>query len=179
MFEEKVLVWTEGQNGALQPFIRYKTSPAVFCPFLVNCIEESGEYKGRCSLHQSGAKPLVCRLSPLGRMKDLDTGEESWVLIPPTEQCEGIKCSKRQSLMGQVDSLEQERIWEDRFFRILQKIEEHALGKMDIYGHLYHFNVTLPFSQVINNIENRIEFLIRTPSGQTEYGASRQGAAKE
>ena len=79
-----------GQHGIWRPRLRFRPSPAgLQCPFLVNDLGEDGRLRGKCSLHRTGAKPLVCRLAPLARTVDLESGEEEWREVPPVTGCPG------------------------------------------------------------------------------------------
>ncbi len=126
--EAKRLVVVEpGEHGVLRPRIRFRSSPVgKFCPFLINDMGEDGILRGRCSLHYTNAKPLVCRLAPLAREVNLETEEEDWREVPPVPGCPGwgasspplegrkIPCPKLEANMRKA--LDEETRW----FRTLQ-----------------------------------------------------------
>lgn len=77
---------------AWRPRIRFRTKPLVQCPFLVNDLDDTGQYRGLCSLHPHD-KPLVCRLSPLTRaVEDPGRGPvtETWSFVAPVQGCPGV-----------------------------------------------------------------------------------------
>ena len=87
---KRIIIEEAGQHGIRRPRLRFKPSPAgLQCPFLVNDLDENGRLWGKCSLHETGAKPLVCRLAPLARTVDLQKGEEEWREVPPVIGCPG------------------------------------------------------------------------------------------
>ena len=78
------------ENGVLRPRIKFKNSPVgKFCPFLINDLQENGILSGKCSLHYTNAKPLVCRLAPFARELDMEKNTEAWFEIPPVQGCPG------------------------------------------------------------------------------------------
>ncbi len=88
--KRRIVVVEPGEHGVLRPRIRFRSSPAgSFCPFLINDLGGDGILRGRCGLHYTKAKPLVCRLAPLAREVDIDTGVETWKEVPPVSGCPG------------------------------------------------------------------------------------------
>ena len=78
------------ENGVLRPRIKFKNTPAGrFCPFLINDLQENGILSGKCSLHYTDAKPLVCRLAPFAREINLEKGTEVWFEVTPVPGCPG------------------------------------------------------------------------------------------
>ena len=85
-----VITYAEGQNGITRPKIRFRRTPlGRNCPFLQDSMDHDGCLRGRCKLHFTDAKPLVCRLAPLARTINLATGEEDWKEVPPLPGCPG------------------------------------------------------------------------------------------
>jgi len=88
--ERRIIVIEAGEHGILRPRLFFPRGPAGrACRFLVNDLDEEGRLWGRCSLHFTEAKPLVCRLAPLSREIDLDEGSEKWMEVPPVIGCPG------------------------------------------------------------------------------------------
>ncbi len=86
----RIVVSEPSQHGVMRPRLRFRPSPAgLQCPFLVNDLDEDGRLWGKCSLHNTAAKPLVCRLAPLARTVDLEAGTEEWREVPPVIGCPG------------------------------------------------------------------------------------------
>jgi len=88
------------QRSVWRPRIRFRSHPLVQCPFLLNDIGASGNYRGLCTLHPD-AKPLVCALSPLTReVEDAGAGPvvETWSFVPPVEGCPGTGRGPRLDL---------------------------------------------------------------------------------
>ena len=85
-----LIVREAGEHDIVRPRLRFRLGPAGrSCPFLMNDLDDDGRLWGRCSLHGTSAKPLVCRLAPLARFLDLATGSEEWFEIPPVIGCPG------------------------------------------------------------------------------------------
>jgi Fe-S-cluster containining protein len=100
---QRIVVVETGQNGALRPRLRFRPGPAgLSCPFLVNDLDEDGRLWGKCTLHYTQAKPLVCRLAPLARTVDLAEGSEVWMEVPPVAGCPGWKAGEEPSPEGRV-----------------------------------------------------------------------------
>lgn len=90
LIEKRIIVLDAGEHGILRPRLRFPPGPAgPSCSFLINDLDEEGRLWGKCSLHETEAKPLVCRLAPLSREIDLADGSESWIEIAPVVGCPG------------------------------------------------------------------------------------------
>ena len=90
LIDGRYVVMEEGQNGVVRAKMRFASTPVgKSCPFLVNDLDENHRLWGKCSLHETQAKPLVCRLAPLARSVDVNTGEEEWRVVPPVLGCPG------------------------------------------------------------------------------------------
>ena len=95
LLKQHIIIVESGQNGALRPRLRFRNGPAgLSCPFLVNDLDEADRLWGKCSLHDTQAKPLVCRLAPLARTVDLTDGSEVWMEVPPVAGCPGWKAGE-------------------------------------------------------------------------------------
>ncbi len=90
--ERRIVVMEAGEHGIRRPRLLFPRGPAgKACRFLINDLDEDERLWGRCSLHFTEAKPLVCRLAPLSREIDLIDGSEEWIEIPPVTDCPGWK----------------------------------------------------------------------------------------
>jgi Fe-S-cluster containining protein len=88
--ERRIVVSEVGEHGIRRLRLRFKSGPAgTACPFIINDLDEEERLWSRCSLHETAAKPLVCRLAPLSREIDLVDGTEKWFEIPPVIGCPG------------------------------------------------------------------------------------------
>ncbi len=145
LFKKGYVKMEEGQNGLTLPRLRFKKKPFPFCPFLMNDLGEDGVLRGRCSLHLKH-KPLVCRLAPLHRELNLDTGEEAFDFILPHPGCpgkagEGIICveEERRVLGPELD-------FERRYYALLSR-------KADNPAFLWHFPLTGNFEETLKSWE--------------------------
>ena len=90
LFQKGFVEWADGQNNLSLPKIRFKTYPFSFCPFLMNDFSEEQGLRGLCTLHPYH-KPLVCKLAPLAREVDLETGSDFFFLCPPPSGLSGMR----------------------------------------------------------------------------------------
>ncbi|MDF1567253.1 MAG: YkgJ family cysteine cluster protein [Spirochaetaceae bacterium] len=103
LVKQRIVIVESGQNGAMRPRLRFRPGPAgPSCPFLVNDLDEKGRLWGKCSLHDTRAKPLVCRLAPLARTVDLTDGSEVWMEVPPVAGCPGWKAGEEPPPEGRA-----------------------------------------------------------------------------
>lgn len=97
----RIVIAEAAEHGIRRPRLRFIPTPAgLSCRFLINDLDESGRLWGKCALHGTPAKPLVCRLAPLSRSINLDTGEEEWREIPPVIGCPGWTSGSEPSPEG-------------------------------------------------------------------------------
>ena len=90
LIDERIVVIEAGEHGVSRARLRFRRGPAgPACRFLVNDLDEHGRLWGKCSLHSSDAKPLVCRLAPLSRSVETSGGVEEWREVPPVIGCPG------------------------------------------------------------------------------------------
>ncbi len=106
LIDERIILIEAGEHGAPRARLRFPPGPVgPACRFLVNDLDEEGRLWGRCSLHDTAAKPLVCRLAPLSRLVDLAVQPgaasskqrefpsaahfEEWREVPPVIGCPG------------------------------------------------------------------------------------------
>ena len=143
LFEAKLIEWAPGQNGLTLPKIRFKTSPFPFCPFLINDFQEDRGLRGLCSLHPEH-KPLVCKLAPLTRELDLETGEDLFGFIPPHPECPG--CGKGEPLDEESirAELREELALEIQYYRLLSEAAEKGPEKV---RELFLFSLESPYGK--------------------------------
>ena len=67
LFEENYVELFKNENEVWLPKIKFKSSPFMFCPFLLSEFISKNKFKSFCELH-SGYKPLICSMSPIGRL---------------------------------------------------------------------------------------------------------------
>ncbi|MDC7242082.1 MAG: hypothetical protein PQJ50_17140, partial [Spirochaetales bacterium] len=101
----------------------FKTKPFQFCPFLVNDFDEETGLRGLCSLHLIH-KPLVCRLAPLTRQIDLESGSDEFDFILPHPECPGGDQDQWIDPATERAALKKELDFELRYYRLLSANEE-------------------------------------------------------
>ena len=138
LFTRQIVAVEAAQHGIRRPRLRFILTPAGRqCRFLINDLDEDGRLWGRCSLHRTDAKPLVCRLAPLARTIDLDSGEEQWREVPPVIGCPGWIREAPPARGRPVDqpdldqSLRDDLDGETRYFRWLRDDAKPAAQNSD------------------------------------------------
>ena len=90
LIDRRIIVVEAAEYGIRRPRLRFPPTPVgAACRFLINDLDENGRLRGKCVLHGTQAKPLICRLAPLSRELDLNDGSEEWIEIPPVIGCPG------------------------------------------------------------------------------------------
>ncbi len=145
LFKRRLLMLDKGQNGLQLPRIRFKEKPFLFCPFLINDFDEERGLRGLCSLHPEH-KPLVCRLAPLSRHLDLNSGEEEFEFILPHPDCPGGKTDRILDPDRERDLLAEDLGLETRYYRLLSAHEEDP-------GFLWNFPLDQPYKNLIEEWE--------------------------
>ena len=148
LFERQLVEWGEGQNGLKLLKIRFKSHPFPFCPFLINNFQEETGLRGLCSLH-ADHKPLICKLAPLTRELDLDTGEDKFGFIPPHADCPG--CGRGDPVdKGSVKrDLQEELNYETAYYRLLREYAEKKTGDL---REPFLFSPDRPFQEILNDL---------------------------
>lgn len=137
------------------PLIRFKTFPARFCPFLINEVDEQRYIQGSCSLHPD-FKPLICSLSPIGRIIDFESNEDDYVFVNPAPDCPGLT-SRRENVLYEVQASWQEELdFQRRYFRILQALKGKHKHRLFYLRRVYNFETDKPFSKILTHIERKI-----------------------
>jgi hypothetical protein len=154
LFTRDYIAFPEDSKGPERPKILFKTFPITFCPFLVNRLEEDGHFLGLCSLHPD-SKPLVCRLAPVGREWDTESGREQYVFIPPMPGCPGTENPRRVPLSNCLKPLKDDLEWEIRFFRLLLQIKKK--GREKEIGDLYKLETGRDFHEIWTETEKRFQ----------------------
>ena len=113
--------------------------------------------KGLCSLHQDG-KPLICSLSPVGRMVDLERKTENFVYVKPDPDCPGVNSSKENRLVDLTDKFREELDFELRFYKVLKNIAARKPEKSEVIEAIYSFDTNQPFTKIIDAIEQSVNF---------------------
>lgn len=152
LFSSGLVKLVKVQNHVWTPQIVFKKEPFTFCPWLINDLGEDDVLRGFCSLHPHD-KPLICKMAPAGRIVDLPSGEISYVLTPPTENCPGMTYEDQNSLSELKEALKEELDYEFRFYRLL---EENAIAAMDrdrMMNEFYSIPLSLSFENYLNELE--------------------------
>ncbi len=140
LFRQNVVLLDEGENGAWRPRILFKSYKKLrFCPFLENHLDDRGRITGLCRLHPK-YKPLICRLAPLGRVWDAETGSEQWLFVKPAPDCPGVNSSRLNSLRETLQQYGSEIEEETAFLKKLQHLLEMK-SEPEAYQELYYFIV--------------------------------------
>jgi len=142
-------------QGVWMPYLRFKTYPARFCPFLINEADDQQYWRGLCSLHPH-AKPLVCALSPVGRVLDFDASQDDYVFVKPSEDCPGLDSRKKNLLSDVKAAYGEELDYQERFFRILQGLKGAGHDRTYYLTHLYVFDVRQPFEAILKKREQQL-----------------------
>ena len=124
--QRRITVSEAGEHGIRRPRLRFVPTPAgPACRFLINELDEEGRLWGKCALHGTEAKPLVCRLAPLSRTVDLVDGSEEWREVPPVIGCPGWEDSppppagRPIDVLRLDDALRADLDEETEYFRLL------------------------------------------------------------
>ncbi|MBN1409814.1 MAG: YkgJ family cysteine cluster protein [Spirochaetales bacterium] len=138
LFDKYYVILVRGQNNMLVPRIKFKTGKYAGCPFLENVVEDSRDIKGYCKLHPD-AKPLVCKMAPLGRIIDFESHTEQYTLTPPVKGCPGMKNHKTNTIQEFIAGLEKELEEDKRFFRILEDLNKNHENTDTSLKNMYFF----------------------------------------
>lgn len=153
LFDRGVVLPFEGQQGVVVPRMNFKKRPFAFCPFMENSMGEDGGLLGLCRLHLR-RKPLVCQLAPIAREVDLETGRVEYSFIPPFPGCPGAKSEGRIVIRELEEELADELAFEVRFFRILEGLKSRGWTADQFVEHLYSFDVTTGFEDILREKES-------------------------
>jgi len=153
LFREGLIRESPGQYRIPWPRLWFRGRPPRFCPFVENHWSESGGIKALCRL-QDKAKPLICRLAPITRTADLETGTEIFTLTPPVQGCPGFESPEEQTLGDYLGPLRRELEWEGRFFRILKKALDEGTSPEDL-SRFFHFSLEQPWEKILREWEER------------------------
>lgn len=154
LFSNGYVYLQQHPQGVWMPNLRFKTYPAKFCPFLINEADDQQYWRGLCSLHPH-AKPLVCALSPVGRVLDFDASQDDYVFVKPTEDCPGLDSQKKNLLSDIKTAYRKELVYQERFFRILQGLKSAGHDRTFYLTNLYVFDVRQPFEAILSRIEQK------------------------
>lgn len=155
LFDSRLVHLVKSQNNAWIPQIKFKSvskKKLKFCPFLVNQITDDNKLLGLCSLHPN-LKPLICSMSPVGRVLDFKQETEQYIFVKPATDCPGVERKKANNLVEQIESKKDELDYEKRFIKILDYITLKNIHQKIYIDHLYYFYVHLPFKKIILNLE--------------------------
>lgn len=143
LFEKGAVVMDSGEHGLPRPRLRFRLGPmGRYCPFLISRVEDDGTLRCPCALHQTSAKPLICRLSPLAREIDTTDGDESWKTVPPVAGCPAYPPEDRFKPEGPKDpALRRELDDEADFLRRLGGTVDTPWAEAEIRRSLYLFPV--------------------------------------
>lgn len=142
------------ENGSWIPRIQFRKKPLMFCPFLINDMDENFKLKCYCRLHPH-LKPLACRMAPVGRVIDCNTGDIHYVCISPVEGCPGMKSMNLCKIEDLENKLHLELDYDYRFFMILDAIINTTVWTKKVTEKLYYFPVTGSFVTVLEKLEHR------------------------
>ncbi len=161
LFEEKIVQLVKAQNNAWIPQIFFKSLKKttskkqlpkhnlIFCPFLINELDDQNNLKGLCSLHPD-KKPLICAMAPVGRILDLKSKTEKFVFVKPAPDCPGVESEKENRLIDLQKSLSTELGYEKRFYKILDNLQDKDQTRSFYLENIYSFATTTPFEEILN-----------------------------
>ncbi len=158
LFDETLVHLVQGQNNAWVPQIKFKSfkqkaaeTSLLFCPFLINELDEENNLKGLCRLHPD-KKPLICSLAPVGRILDLKDESEDFVFVKPAPDCPGVNSTKINLLADLKKVLQIELDFERRFYKILNKINEDTTKEF-LLENVYSFQTDISFEKILTELE--------------------------
>ena len=161
LYRKGLIKDSPGQYRIPWPRLWFRGRPPRFCPFVENHWSESGGIKALCRL-QNKAKPLICRLAPVTRTADLETGEEAFRLTPPVAGCPGFESSRPQTMEKYLLPLRRELSEEVRFFKILRKALDQGEKPEDL-SRFFRFRLDRPWEEILQGWEKDKEI----PRGKT------------
>jgi Fe-S-cluster containining protein len=163
LFDAEIVHLVKAQNNVWTPQIKFKSikktsgqklfskQDLVFCPFLINELDDQNHLKGLCSLHPH-KKPLICTMAPVGRILDLKEGKEDFVFVKPAPDCPGVESQKTNRLADLQNDLADELAYEKRFYKLLESLDKTA-SKSFYLKRIYSFPTILPFEQILKSYE--------------------------
>jgi hypothetical protein len=151
LFTKGYVELVEGQNGLKLATMKFKIKPVMFCPFLINDVDDNFKLRGFCSLHPY-KKPLVCILAPISREYDVDSKTSNYFTTHPTENCPGTYSKNDVELSTMLQPINNEIKYEEIYYDILDMILTHNIT--DYFAPLYHFNTSSTFPEIISSIYN-------------------------
>jgi len=164
LFEKKIVHLIKARNDSWIPQIKFKClkrsikrnaffkQDIIFCPFLINELDEQNNLKGLCSLHP-GKKPLVCAMAPVGRILDLKKQTEEFVFVKPAPDCTGVESQEVNVPVETKNDLAVELNYEKRFFIIMDSLLKKNHYKSFYINHIFSFNTDIPFEEIIGKLE--------------------------
>lgn len=158
LFDEYLVHLVRTQNKAWLPQIIFKSltkRKLKTCPFLINELDEFNNLKGLCSLHPIH-KPLICHMAPVGRILDFKANTEQYIYVKPAPDCPGVHSKKINMLHDLIGLKRPELDYEKRFMKLLDHISFNDPPEIFYLEHFYHFDVNLPFNQIINFMEETL-----------------------
>ncbi len=139
------------EHNVWRPRIKFKTRPFKFCPFLINEMDDLGQLKGLCRLHPE-FKPLVCFLAPVGCRYDAEQRKTQFLLVPPTQDCPGMKADKENDLQEYLAEFEEALHFQEMFFEILEEVKNLHLPPERFLKELYDLPTDAPFPDVFSRV---------------------------
>jgi len=155
LFDNGRVMLVSDPHGVWRPKIAFKKKPFMFCPYLLNQMEDDGSLKGLCTLHPQH-KPLVCATAPVGRGVDLESNSEEFIYAWPAPDCPGVHKTKENLLSDLKKKYGEQMRWEDRYFRLLQMLAGKGWSRDTFLEQLYVFDVRAPFTTILKNIEQKL-----------------------
>ena len=156
LFDKNYVHLFKHEHDVWLPEIKFKTSPLKFCPFLINDVDDKKYIQGLCSLHPDH-KPLICALSPVGRIIDFYDDSDQFVFIKPATDCLGVDSEKMNRLSDDIAQYTSELSLQKRFFKILEQLGEAEYPEEYYTENLYLFPIHLEFHEIIQSIEEKLD----------------------
>lgn len=157
LFEKNYVKLVLNEHHVWLPQIQFKKKPYQFCPFLINEVDDKNYIQGLCQLHPN-YKPLVCTLSPIGRIIDFQTGQDQYIFKEPTSKCPGLESHDNNSLQDILNENREQLEFQKRFFAILNNIKDNNISKESFIKKLYYLTIDQNFETEIQSIENIFNF---------------------
>ena len=104
----------------------------------------------------SDSKPLVCSMSPVGRIFDTASGSENFVYVEPAIDCPGIHSKKINKLSYLKKKYQKELDFQRRFYSLLAHPLFCKKSEKELIKTLYSFHLRINFEKTLLHLEKMV-----------------------